>query len=519
MSVQDVSISTDVQWIEVVETLVSSHVETLEELSLTTNVYAEIKKRLVERGVRPEEIAFIHDARKPEQRAAMFEAVNEGRIRILIGSTEKMGTGMNAQERLIALHHLDAPWRPTDIEQRRGRMLRQGNKHPEVFEFAEVTSGSFDGYVWQTLENKAQFIAQFMRGTVAGRETEDISETVLTFSEIKALASGNPRVVEKVVMDSEIARLEHLRCAWLENRLAMQRRAKLLSAEKERLEKSAEIYTAALQTRSAHGSIFVIRLQNNDYTEREPAGRQVRRLVSQATYNILKDKLKKEVIGSYKGFDLVVTVSYNVFKGEAVPSLLVDIGGEALPVHIGESDLGIIQSIEAQVRSLDDKLAGVEKAVRQAENNLTSIQVELDQSWEYGDKYLELKRQVEILNAELQESETETPEISFGHRTVTEQSDDIDAVIRRIEAMHADPAVLARFELDLSDAPLEISPDALTNLEDEIAKKQLHLAFGQAILKSQQASWEEWLERHGGKAAVKPRRAAVKTPKSQLSMF
>ncbi len=515
MVVQD--ISTDVQWIEVVETL--------EELNLTTNIYAEIKRRLVERGVKPEEIAFIHDARTPEQRAAMFEAVNEGRIRVLIGSTEKMGTGMNAQERLIALHHLDAPWRPTDIEQRRGRMLRQGNKHPEVFEFAEVTSGSFDGYVWQTLENKAQFIAQFMRGTVAGRETEDISETVLTFSEIKALASGNPRVVEKVVMDSEIARLGYLRSAWLDNRLAMQRRAKLLSAEKERLEVSIAIYTAALQTRSAHGSIFVIRLpaqaglQNNDYAEREAAGRQVRRLVSQATYSILKNKSGKEVIGSYKGFDLVVTVSYNAFKGEPVPSLLVDIGEGALPVHVGESDLGIIQSIEAQVRSLDDKLAGVEKAVRQAENNLTSIQVELDRSWEYGDKYLELKRQVEILNAELQESEVETPEISFERRAETEQSDDIDAVIRRIEALHADPAVLARFELDLSDTPLEISPEALAGLADEIAKKQLHLAFGQAVLQSQQASWEEWIERHGGVVAVKPRRAVVKTPKSQLSMF
>ncbi|MBU2610929.1 MAG: helicase C-terminal domain-containing protein [Chloroflexi bacterium] len=511
MSVQDVSISTDVQWIEVVETL--------EELSLTTNIYAEIKRRLVERGVKPEEIAFIHDARTPEQRAAMFEAVNEGRIRVLIGSTEKMGTGMNAQERLIALHHLDAPWRPTDIEQRRGRMLRQGNKHPEVFEFAEVTSGSFDGYVWQTLENKAQFITQFMCGTVAGRETEDISEAVLTFSEIKALASGNPRVIEKVVMDSEIARLGYLRSAWLENRLTMQRRAKLLSAENERLEKSVEIYTAALQARAGHGSNFVVRLQNNDYAEREPAGQQVRRLVSQATYSILKNKSDKEVIGEYKGFGLVVTVAYSAFKGEPVPSLFVDFGGGRLPVHLGESDLGIIQSIEAQVRSLNDKLAGAEKAVRQAESNLASIQIELDQSWEYGDKYLELKRQVEILNAELQNSEAETPEISFERRAETEQSDDIDAVIRRIEALHADPAVLARFELDLSDAPLEISPDALASLEDEIAKKQLHLAFGQAVLQSQQASWEEWIERHGGKAAVKPRRAAVKAPQGQLLMF
>ena len=515
MVVQDVSISTDIQWVEA-----PPAVETLEELSLTTNVYAEIKRRLVERGVRPEEVAFIHDARTPEQRAALFSAVNEGRIRILIGSTEKMGTGMNAQERLIALHHLDAPWRPTDIEQRRGRMLRQGNGYPEVFEFADVTAGSFDGFVWQTLENKAGFIAQFMRGAVAGRETEDISEAVLTFSEIKALASGNPRIVLKVVLESEAARLGYLRSAWLENRLSMQRRARILSAEKERLEKSIEIYRAALQTRSAHGSNFLMRLQNSDYAEREPAGRQIRRLVSQAAYGILKDKSDKEVIGSYKGFDLVATVSYNAFKGEPALHLFVDIGGEGLPVHLGESDLGIIQSLESQVRSIDDKLAGAEKALRQAESHLASIQGESAQPWEHEEKYNDLKRQVEQLNAELQGTESETPEISFERQADQngDSGDDIDAVIRRIEAMHADPAVLARFELS-SEAPLEISPESLAGLEDEIARKQLHLAFGQAVLQTQQASWEEWIERHGGKAAVKPRRSAAKTPQGQLPMF
>ena len=529
MVVQDVSISTDIQWLPRTQPLwveAPPAVETLEELSLTTNVYAEIKRRLVERGVRPEEVAFIHDARTPEQRAALFSAVNEGRIRILIGSTEKMGTGMNAQERLIALHHLDAPWRPTDIEQRRGRMLRQGNRYLEVFEFADVTAGSFDGFVWQTLENKAGFIAQFMRGAVAGRETEDISEAVLTFSEIKALASGNPKVIQKVVLDSEVARLGYLRAAWLENRLSMQRRARLLSAEKERLEKSIEIYRAALQTRSAHGSNFLMRLQNSDYAEREPAGRQIRRLVSQAAYGILKDKSDKEVIGSYKGFDLVVTVSYNAFKGEPAPHLFVDIGGEGLPVHLGESDLGIIQSIEAQVRSIQDKLASAEGALRQAESHLASIQGESAQPWEHEEKYNELKRQVEQLNAELQAMESETPEISFERQADQsgDSGDDIDAVIRRIEAMHTDPAVLARFEssdneCSAPEAPLEISPESLAGLEDEIARKQLHLAFGQAVLQTQQASWEEWIERHGGKAAVKPRRSAAKTPQGQLPMF
>jgi len=236
----------------------------------------------------------------------------------------------------------------------------------------------------------------------------------------------------------------------------------------------------------------------------------------------MKDKLGKEVIGEYKGFSLVVSLVYAAFKTEPAPHLFVDIRGDALPVHLGESDLGIIQSIESQVRSIDDKLAGAQKALRQAESHLASIQGESAQNWEHEEKYNELKRQVEQLNAELQGTEAETPEISFERQAnqSRDSGDDIDAVIRRIKAMHADPAVLARFELP-PEAPLEISPESLADLEDEIARKQLHLAFGQAVLQTQQASWEEWLERHGGMAAAKlKRRAAVKTPKKgQLSMF
>jgi hypothetical protein len=146
----------------------------------------------------PKEIAYIHDADTDAQKKTLFDAVNAGKVRILLGSTEKMGAGTNVQKRLKALHHLDAPWRPRDIEQREGRILRQGNDNPSVDIYRYVTEGSFDAYMWQTLETKARFIQQVMNGSVTVRQAEDLEGGALTYAEIKAIASGNPAVMEKV---------------------------------------------------------------------------------------------------------------------------------------------------------------------------------------------------------------------------------------------------------------------------------------------------------------------------------
>ena len=159
----------------------------------------------------PHEIAFIHDAETDTAKKLLFDAVNAGRVRVLLGSTEKMGAGTNVQRRLVALHHLDAPWRPRDIEQREGRILRQGNANKEVQIFRYVTEGSFDAYMWQTLETKARFIQQVMRGETSVRSAEDLESGALTYAEIKAIASGNPAVVEKIKIDTEIRKLDQLR--------------------------------------------------------------------------------------------------------------------------------------------------------------------------------------------------------------------------------------------------------------------------------------------------------------------
>ena len=167
------------------------------EMTLTTDIYTQIKRRLVLRGIPEAEIAFAHDAKSTEQKTALYKAMNEGRKRVVIASTEKMGVGVNVQERLLAVHHLTPTWRPDGLRQRTGRMERPGNRYSEVFEFVYVTPGSFDGYMWQLLEAKLGFIKDMERGTVQ-READDIGDDVVSYAAIKAMSSGNPRLLKKV---------------------------------------------------------------------------------------------------------------------------------------------------------------------------------------------------------------------------------------------------------------------------------------------------------------------------------
>lgn len=187
------------------------------------SVYDDLKQRLVDVGVPAIEIAFVHDADTDTQKATLFKAVREGRVRVLLGSTAKMGIGTNVQTRLAALHHLDAPWRPCDVEQREGRILRQGNECEDVEIFRYVTEGSFDSYMWQALETKARFIAQVMSGDKGLRSIEDVELAALSYAEVKALASGNPLVIEKAGVDAEVAKLSTLFSVWRNQRYANER--------------------------------------------------------------------------------------------------------------------------------------------------------------------------------------------------------------------------------------------------------------------------------------------------------
>ena len=181
------------------------------------NIYDDIKKKLIERGIPEKEIAFIHDANNEKQKDEMFAKVRSGDIRILIGSTQKMGAGTNVQTKLIALHDLDVPWRPADLEQRAGRIVRQGNENKNVEVYRYVTENTFDAYLWQTIENKQKFISQIMTSKTPVRVAEDVDESALNYAEIKALATGNPLIKEKMDLDMEVNKLALLEANYKNN--------------------------------------------------------------------------------------------------------------------------------------------------------------------------------------------------------------------------------------------------------------------------------------------------------------
>ena len=175
------------------------------------NIYHDIRDKLLERGVPEHDIAFIHHADSDTKKKELFAKVRSGKVRILLGSTAKMGAGTNVQDRLIATHDVDCPWRPSDLEQRAGRIVRQGNQNPEVKIYRYATSGTFDSYLWQTVEAKQKFISQIMTSKSPVRSCEDIDETALSYAEIKALCAGNPLIAEKMNLDNEVAKLRLLK--------------------------------------------------------------------------------------------------------------------------------------------------------------------------------------------------------------------------------------------------------------------------------------------------------------------
>jgi N12 class adenine-specific DNA methylase len=288
------------------------------------NVYDELRELLVDRGVPAPGVRFVHEAGNDREKGAMFAAARTGAISVLIGSTERMGVGTNVQARAIALHHLDCPWRPADIAQREGRILRQGNLNPEVQIARYVSEGSFDAYLWQTVERKARFIGQVMRGRLDVREIEDIGDTALSYSEVKALATGNPLVLDKARADSELNRLERLERAHV-------RTARSLQTTIDR----AEARIPVLQAQVAHLDFFIPRYQHTrgdaftmtvgerQYTERTPAAVALRDTLVQLRRHPDGERItagSPAPIGAIGGFTITAHPSL-VHEGEVRVSL------------------------------------------------------------------------------------------------------------------------------------------------------------------------------------------------------
>jgi hypothetical protein len=352
------------------------------------SVYRDMADKLKRLGIPEGEIAFIQDYDADNAKLMLFRSVRAGKVRVLFGSTQKMGSGTNVQERLVALHHLDAPWRPADVEQREGRILRQGNKNSSVQVYRYVTEGSFDAYMWQTLETKAKFIAQVMTGDMTVRRLEDMDSAALTYAEVKAIASGNPLVIEKAKVDAELIRLTRLRSAHAEEqyriRSSLRHSHEEVETWTERLANLREDLTLRQDTSGDH---FRIELEKQVLDNRGIAGELMLRRAEK-----IKHRFGEDIrIGQFAGFDLFIRSGFNN------TAELILRGKNSYSTRITDTALGTIRSLESAVQGFEERAVRLEADIRDSRKRAVELEAKIGAPFEKEDRYHHLvKRQSEI---------------------------------------------------------------------------------------------------------------------------
>jgi hypothetical protein len=404
-----------------VEEEFSHSVETEQERLDRQGIYGEIKRELIKRGIPPQEIAFIHDFKTPAEKARAFANANAGKIRVMIASTEKAGAGTNMQERLCALHHLDAPWRPSDVEQREGRILRMKNRFSEVSIFNYVTEGSFDVYIWQTLESKARFIAQIMSGNVTTRIAEDVDDLVMTAAQVKAIATGNPRILEKVSIEVELSRLSRLYLVWRKSRRDMRYEIGSLQERVREAGLRVACHEQAVAVRNGHRlageEVFIIELRQSPRSDqwktsdnRAQAGKHLVNLRREVE---LLASVEPCHIGSYRGFEVFAQRQPGRTEGlfDPVAGFMQVPGGQMrYGFNFGDSAQGILQSIDAGLRKLDSHMENALRAQAELRHKLEQIEKALSSGWEYAGRYEEFREKLRQVNCLLREEGAQVDE-------------------------------------------------------------------------------------------------------------
>ena len=378
------------------------------------NIYDDIRSKLINKGVPQEEIAFIHSAKTKEAKEKLFEKVRNGDVRIMIGSTSKMGAGTNVQNKLIASHDLDCPWKPRDMEQRRGRMVRQGNENKKVQLFRYVTKDTFDAYLFQTLENKQRFISQIMTSKTPARNCDDIDESTLSYAEVKALCIANPHIKEKMELDIEISKLQMIKSEFMNihYRLEDAVHVKLpqeLANEISEL-KNIEADRKALadypieHDSEGHEAFSPMTVNGRTFTDRKEAGAA---LIKAAIQSAIGNKNNAVTIGEYKGFKL------DVYTDSAGKVNLYIKGKSSVSIIMSESEGGNITKINNALNNIEDRIVRckdrIEALKRQIENSKTELTKPFPQEQELKDK---LDRQTELAlllnldNTEKQQEQT-----------------------------------------------------------------------------------------------------------------
>jgi N12 class adenine-specific DNA methylase len=346
------------------------------------SVYEDLRDALIYRGLPAEEIAFIHDADTDAQKAVLFRKLREGKVRLALASTSKMGVGTNVQKRLVALHELDCPWRPCDVEQREGRILRQGNECDEVEIIRYVTAGSFDAYSWQTCQTKAKFITQVMSGDKGLRSVEDVELATLSYAEVKALASGNPKVIEKAGVDAEIAKYASLFSVWRDQRYRNESDVAHLPFSIE----SSEALEVALAADWKEASTV---LSQGDLTATvhgkrcvgsEELGHALRTVIMTARSSVLRH-LSEERVGNVGDFDLYVHCSSR--PDETHLYLKRKAAHDCSPYQTGPA---LFSSLLATLREIEERLAATRHRLKTYRDRLVALQEELAKPFEHEDR-------------------------------------------------------------------------------------------------------------------------------------
>ena len=400
------------------------------------NVYDDIRKKLIAAGVPENEIEFIHNADTEAKKAALFSKVRSGDVRVLLGSTAKMGAGTNVQQRLVAVHHLDVGWKPSDMTQRNGRIIRQGNMNKEVKVFNYVTEGTFDSYLYQTLENKQRFISQIMTSKSPVRSCEDVDEQALSYAEIKALCAGNPLIKEKMDLDVQVAKLKVLKADHQSQKFRLQ--DKLLTKFPADIQET-NAYIAGVkadaQLAAAHPQVQEgfcgMTIKGVTYDEKKIAGERLVLACSELP------NAEEKVIGSYRGFEL--SLRFDTFRSEYQAILK---GQRRYPVALGTDPLGNIIRLDNSLNNFPERINSAENELATLHQQQAAAQIEVEKPFPQEEELTEKSARLAELNAQLDVDEKR-------HDPEQDEEEQEDAPRR--------PSVLAALE-EKSDKPEPVKP-------------------------------------------------------------
>ena len=400
------------------------------------NVYDDIRKKLVAAGVPENEIEFIHNADTEAKKAALFSKVRSGDVRVLLGSTAKMGAGTNVQSRLVAVHHLDVGWKPSDMTQRNGRIIRQGNMNKEVKVFNYVTEGTFDSYLFQTLENKQRFISQIMTSKSPVRSCEDVDEQALSYAEIKALCAGNPLIKEKMDLDVQVAKLKVLKADHQSQKFRLQ--DKLLTKFPADI-RETNAYLAGVkadaQLAAAHPQVQEgfcgMTIKGVTYDEKKTAGERLVLACSELP------NAEEKVIGSYRGFEL--SLRFDTFRSEYQALLK---GQRKYTVPLGTDPLGNIIRLDNSLNNFPERITAAENELDTLHQQQAAAQIEVEKPFPQEEELAEKSARLAELNAQLDVDEK-------SHEPEQDEEEQEDPPRR--------PSVLAALE-EKSDKPEPVKP-------------------------------------------------------------